>query len=81
MILLAVAQPVNILVMKLEERELDALIRKVKSYIKHAEVEDQRIILWSLLKETVAHDWKGVKWMYGELTKFVEEEFGREHIE
>jgi hypothetical protein len=80
MILLAVAQPVKLLVMKLEESELDALIRKVKSFIKHAEVEDQRIILWSLLKETVAHDWKGVKWMYGELSKFVEEEFGRDQL-
>ncbi len=66
--------------MKLEEKELDALIRKVRAFIKHADVEDQRIILWSLLKETVAHDWKGVTWLYGELSKFVEEEFGRDNI-
>lgn len=68
------------LVMELEEREMDALIRKVKSFIRHAEVEEQRIILWSLLKVTVAHDWKGVKWLYEELSKFVEEEFGRDEI-
>jgi hypothetical protein len=66
--------------MKLEEREIEALFRKVKSFIRHAEVEEQRIILWSLLKETVAHDWKGVKWLYEELSKFVEEEFGRDRI-
>jgi hypothetical protein len=80
MIVMAVAQPVNLFVMKLDEKELDSLIRKVKSFIKHAEVEDQRIILWSLLKETVTHDWKGVKWLYGELSKFVEEEFGRDYL-
>ena len=67
-------------VMELEERNMDALIRKVKSFIRHAEVEEQRIILWLLLKETVAHDWKGVKWLYGELSNFVEEEFGRDYI-
>lgn len=62
-------------VMKLEEKELEALIRKVKSFIRHADVEDQRIIFWSLLKKTVVNDWKGVEWLYKELRKFVEEEF------
>jgi len=76
----AVANVLIMVVMKLEEKELDALIRKVKTFVKHAEVEDQRIILWYLLKETVAHDWKGVKWLYIELSKFVEEEFGRDGI-
>jgi hypothetical protein len=62
-------------VMKLEEKELEALIRKLKSFIRHADVEDQRIIFWSLLKKTVVNDWKGVEWLYKELRKFVEEEF------
>jgi len=65
--------------MKLEEREVDALIRKVRTFIKHAQPEDQRIILWSLLKETVGHEWKGVKWLHQELSRFVEEEFGRDY--
>lgn len=76
----AVANFLIMVVMKLEEREMDALVRKVRTFIKHADVEDQRIILWALLKETVAHDWKGVKWLYGELSNFVEEEFGRDYI-
>ena len=67
--------------MKLDERELDALVRKVNSYVKHADVEDQRIILWGQLKDTLNHDWRGVKWLYEELTRFVEEEFGRDIIE
>ena len=62
-------------VMKLKEKEIEALSRKVKSFVRHADVEEQRIILWSLLKGTVAKDWKGVKWLYKELRKFVEEEF------
>ena len=66
--------------MKLEEKEVDALIRKVRTFIKHAQPEDQRIILWSLLKEAVGHEWKGVKWLHQELSRFVEEEFGRDYI-
>lgn len=62
-------------IMKLQEKEMEALRRKVKSFVRHADVDEQRIILWSLLKETVAKDWKGVKWLYKELRKFVEEEF------
>jgi len=77
---MAVANFLIMVVMKLEEKEMDALIRKVRTFIKHADVEDQRTILWSLLKETIAHDWKGVKWLYAELSNFVEEEFGRDYI-
>ena len=66
--------------MKLEEKEVDALIRKVRTFIKHAHPEDQRIILWSLLKETVDHNWKAVKWLHQELGRFVEDEFGRDFI-
>ena len=76
----AVANFLIMVVMKLEEKELDALVRKFKTFIKHADPEDQRTILWSLLKETISHDWKGVKWLYWELSKFVEEEFGRDYI-
>lgn len=67
--------------MKLDEKEMDALFHKVRSFLRHADVEDQRIILWRLLKETVSQDWRGVKWLYEELTRFVEEEFGRDTIE
>ena len=63
--------------MKLEEREIDALIRKVNSFVKHADVEDRRIILWTLLKGTVINDWKGVRWLYEEFMNFVEKEFGQ----
>jgi hypothetical protein len=64
-------------VMKLEEREIQALIRKLRSFVRHADLPDQRSILWALLKETVVKDRKGVKWLYEELRKFVEEEFKR----
>jgi hypothetical protein len=64
-------------VMKLEEREIQALIRKLRSFVRHADLPAQRSILWALLKETVVKDRKGVKWLYEELRKFVEEEFKR----
>jgi hypothetical protein len=62
-------------VMKLEEKEMDALLRKIKSFVRHADEDEQRLIFWSLLKETVVNDWDGLEWLYEALRKFVDEEF------
>jgi hypothetical protein len=62
-------------VMKLEEKEMDALLRKIKSFVRHADVDERRLIFWSLLKETVVKDWDGLEWLYEALRRFVEEEF------
>jgi hypothetical protein len=62
-------------VMKLKETEMDALLRKIKSFVRHADVDEQRLIFWSLLKETVVKDWDGLEWLYEALRRFVEDEF------
>lgn len=62
-------------VMKLSEDEMDALLRKVKSFVRHADVDEQRLIFWCLLKATVIKDWDGLEWLYDALSRFVDEEF------
>lgn len=62
-------------IMKLQEKEIDALLKKVRSFVRHADLDEQRLIFWCLLKETVRKDWDGLEWLYEALSKFVDEEF------
>ena len=56
-------------------KNLEKRLIRIKAQLEIAPKEMRREFAWRILKESFRNDFKGVMWLYDELSKFVDEKF------
>ncbi len=59
----------------MSKEDENSLIKSVQTRLAGCDIMTQRRILWNLLRNSVAEDAEGIKWLYHQLLGFVEGEF------
>jgi hypothetical protein len=58
------------------EKEKTNFLKKVNALLASCDLKTKRQILWELLEGSITEDAEGIKWLYFQLEKFINSEFG-----